>query len=278
MNLNQFPALSLVKTVALDLDGVVYVGNKSLPGAVAAISAMRELGLKVWFVTNNSGRTRAEIAGKLTLMDIPATEGQVLTSGYAAGFLLRRLTNPSQPSVLVVGSASLKAEITQLGFHVVTDAPCDFLVVGFDQNFHYGSICTALDALLGGASFVACNRDARFPGEDGRFLPGCGAMVSAIEHAGSRKAEYEVGKPNTLFLQMIASVDNLAPHEILVVGDSLASDIIMARRFGSPSVLVSTREINPPAEIQPTVALSALADLPPLLLAAHQDRRTVGGA
>jgi len=273
--MNVPPALSEVKVIALDLDGVVYLGERALPGAVEAIKRLRALGFKVWFVTNNSAKTRAEIAAKLVRLGVPVVESEVLGSAYATGFLIRHLSGSKRPSAITVGSDGLRAEIAHFGVQIVDRVPCDFLVVGFDRDFTYEKICLALDALAAGATFVACNRDARFPVGDKHYLPGCGAMVAAIEEAYGAKCAYEVGKPNTLFLQMIAETDGVAPYEILVVGDSIESDIVMARRFGSPCVLVSeSAESETSAETRPTVILSALEELPPLFAAGEHPHRT----
>ncbi len=39
----------------------------------------------------------------------------------------------------------------------------------------------ALMQIQQGALFVATNRDATFPADDGHFLPGAGSIVAAIE-------------------------------------------------------------------------------------------------
>jgi ribonucleotide monophosphatase NagD (HAD superfamily) len=97
--------------------------------------------------------------------------------------------------------------MSRSGAQPVSDAnqPCEFLVVGLDIEFTYPKISASLDALMGGATFIACNRDKRFPIEGNRFLPGCGAMVAAIEAAWGKKPDYEVGKPDTTFLEIIAA-------------------------------------------------------------------------
>ena len=97
--------------------------------------------------------------------------------------------------------------------------------------------------------------------------------MAAIEHACGRRPDYEVGKPNTLLLEMITAEDDVKPHEVLVVGDVLESDIAMAHHFGSPSVLVSATEANAESDVQPVITLSALEELPTLLLAACQYRQ-----
>ncbi|SVA76077.1 uncharacterized protein METZ01_LOCUS128931, partial [marine metagenome] len=46
---------------ALDLDGVVWLGDRAVPGASGAVARLQKAGEQVLFVTNNSGRTVAEV-------------------------------------------------------------------------------------------------------------------------------------------------------------------------------------------------------------------------
>jgi 4-nitrophenyl phosphatase len=261
-------SLRSVRAIALDLDGVVYHGRHLLPGADKAVEALRGFGLKVFFITNNSANTRADVARKLTYLGVPAAENEVLTSGHVTAVLVSRLRENAR--VLVIGSDGLKSELACLGSEVVAGLPCDFLVVGLDAHFNYDKICTALDALFGGAVFIACNCDSTYPIEDGRLLPGCGSLVAAIEAAWRRKHEYLAGKPNDLVMKMLAGENCLRPSEILVVGDSLESDIAMASHFGSPSVFVGAPKASRASGAseagmpEPDFVIGTLAELPDL--------------
>jgi HAD superfamily hydrolase (TIGR01450 family) len=254
-----------VKAVALDLDGVVYFGTRPAEGAAKAIGAIRDLGLEVFFVTNNSAKTRAEIATKLQRVAIPARKDDVLSSGYAAATLIRGLLADGRHRVCVIGAAGLRSEIAEVAAGSSTDPPYDFLVVGLDPDFNYEKISLGLDTLLKGAIFIACNRDANYPAENGRLLPGCGPIVAAIETAARRRADLEAGKPNTVLLELLAERRSIGPGEILVVGDSIESDIAMAGRFGSPSVLVSPKgpgRQRAAGGVEPTAVIASLAELP----------------
>jgi HAD superfamily hydrolase (TIGR01450 family) len=226
------------RAIALDLDGVVYQGSQALPGSIAAIALLQRLEFEVYFVTNNSSKTRAAIAAKLGGMGIRADEDKILTSGYAAAALVNRLMQEGKRQVVVIGSDDLRAELSQAGMEIVAAAPCDFLVVGLDTSLTYEKLCTALDALLDGALFVACNLDPVFPADGGRLFLGCGPAVVALELASRRKPDYVAGKPYTFLLEILAKRGRVQPHEILVVGDSLESDIAMANKYGALSVLI----------------------------------------
>ena len=199
-------------------------------------------------------------------MGIAAGEEEVITSAYAAAVLMADYV---PTDVFVIGSDGLRKEIAATGAHIVSrvDEPCDFLVVGFDRAFTYDTISEALDVPSCGAKFIACNRDAQFPVENSRFLPGCGAMVGAIEAVIGKKPDCEVGKPRPFMLKMVARRTNLRPEEILVIGDSLETDIAMAARFGSPSCLIGCLESASPRKklrgkpISPTYQIDSLAAL-----------------
>ncbi|MCX6523102.1 MAG: hypothetical protein NTZ21_20790, partial [Actinobacteria bacterium] len=47
------------EVVLLDLDGVVWLAHQAIPGSVEGIASLREAGVRVLFVTNNSGSTEA---------------------------------------------------------------------------------------------------------------------------------------------------------------------------------------------------------------------------
>jgi len=264
LNKNGQFALANIKVAVIDLDGVVYRGKTMIEGADAAISKLRKYGLRAVFATNSSVRTRADIAAKLKSMGIPVEEDEVLTSAYIAGLLI--IDFGVNKKVLVIGGESLKEEIVDAGAMVVAEPPCDLVVVGMDTAFSYEKIRLAMEAIVGGAVFLACNRDASFPGDNGRLFPGCGPMVAAVEAAVGFPPQYIAGKPNVLMLEIIAARCHVRPDEILVIGDSIESDIKMAVAFGSPSVLVAPGAFKFKNRTpMPSRIIRSLAELPRLL-------------
>jgi HAD superfamily hydrolase (TIGR01450 family) len=256
--------------LAIDLDGVVYQGKSLVSGSDQAIRQFRQAGLAVFFVTNSSVRTRREVAEKLAGMGIPCRQEEVLTSAHAAAVFVARLAQGCPARVLAVGSDGLVAEMAAAGLSIVSTSPCEYVVVGMDTSFNYEKICEAMQAVLGGAKFVACNRDANFPVDQGRLMPGCGAMVSAIEAACGTAPHHVVGKPGVLMLELLSAEGKLKPEEILVVGDGVDSDIGMACAFGSPSVLIRPKGVPSsvaPVFPRPSYMTSSLAELPGLLIA-----------
>jgi len=192
-----------LKAVALDLDGVVYLGDRLIEGADTAVRELQAQGLRVGYLTNNSGKTRAEIAAKLGKLGIPAEEESIFNTAYAAGQLLRTLTTARPLTVMVVGTPSLQREVALAGAAIVESGTCDYVIVGLDATFNYARLAQALHAVCAGARIIACNRDTNFPVEGQRLMPGCGPLVAALETASETRAAYVVGKPETTLLAML---------------------------------------------------------------------------
>lgn len=253
-----------MKVMAIDLDGVIYQGETMMTGADAAVHGLRQHGWRVVFATNTSVRTRGDIAAKLTGMGIPAEQDEVFTSAFIAALLIKNIG--VNRNVMAIGAEGLRNEIASAGGRIVSAPPCDALVVGMDTAFSYDKIRLAMEAIACGAVFIACNRDASFPGSNGHILPGCGPIVAAIEAAVGFPPEYMAGKPNVLMLETIAAQCRVKPREILVIGDGVESDIKMATAFGSPSVLVApSASSRKPGTPEPTCTIRSLAELPSLL-------------
>jgi len=251
-----------IRAVALDLDGVVYEGDHVIEGAADTIGTLRDKGIEIFFVTNNSGRKRTSIAEKLNQMGINAPLDQIITSGYAAAVLAASLCLTKNDRICLVGSEELAEELFLFNRNIVYEPPAEILVVGLDKAFNYDRLSAGLNALRQGAIFIACNRDRTFPVGNDQVLPGCGPIVAALEWAGGKKADYVVGKPNTLMLELIASERRLPPRDILVVGDSIDSDIVMAENYGCPSVLVTNNSEITNTGILPDFKINSLKHLP----------------
>lgn len=255
-----------ISVVAMDLDGVIYNGDRACERAAETVAKIRADGYRIFFLTNNSGRTRIEIAAKLERFSIPVKPDEIGTSAMASGLFLKQyMQRETECRVKVIGSAGLATEIAAIcpsAKLVTSGKKCDVLVVGFTKNVDYAIIQEGLDSLLGGAFFLACNKDCNFPGEEGRRLPGCGAIVGAIAGAIGRDPDAVAGKPHSLLLKWVCAAANCQPSEILVVGDSTASDIHMANSVGSKSVLISLEPSSFTGMGKPTVVMRSIRALP----------------
>ena len=218
-----------------DGDGVLWRGESPIPGAVEAVNRLVELGKTVVLLTNNSTRSRRGYAEKLAGMGFRIPEENIYTSSYGAALHLR---SRGFRKAYVVGEDGLKEEVRGMGVSV-TPRGAGAIVVGLDRNFTYRKLVIATRLGLGGAYFVATNRDLLLPVEDG-FLPGAGSIVASVEAAIGRRADITIGKPETHLLEMVVEDTGAGRDEMILFGDRLDTDILAARRFGIASVLVLT--------------------------------------
>ena len=114
----------------------------------------------------------------------------------------------------------------------------DAVVAGLARAFSYADLARAQSHILGGALFVATNRDATFPVEGG-VLPGAGAIVAALETA-SATAPLTMGKPEPAMLDYVREKFGLEAGEMAMIGDRLDTDIACAHRAGVGAIWVAT--------------------------------------
>ncbi|HEV8228803.1 MAG TPA: HAD-IIA family hydrolase, partial [Candidatus Limnocylindria bacterium] len=207
-----------------DMDGVLYRGSILMPYAKETLVRLRRAGWQVYFATNNSTATRRQYVDRLNALGLGSDIDHIATSAYATAQYLDRL-EPRPRDVLVFGANGLRQEIRDVGIpvrdpdavpgidppaeaaadgvdpsamrrYLVTlelPPPPDTVVVGLDLHLTYSKLAEAQRAVLAGARFVASNKDRAYPVE-GRFLPGAGSIVTAIEVATARTAVC-IGKP-----------------------------------------------------------------------------------
>lgn len=222
-----------IRAVLFDLDGTIYYGSKLIPGADEVVRRCRELGKQVYFMTNNSTKTRKQIWEKLTGMGLACSYEDVYTGSYAAALYAHQM---GYKTVYIMGSDALAEEFAGLGVTVSDHA--EVVIVGYDMDFNYQKLTDALQVALRADKIIACNLEHHYPGENAKRMPGCGAMVGALEGSLGRKVDYSVGKPNPLLMDIICQDKGLKPEEIIVVGDTYASDIVMAHKYGSRAVYI----------------------------------------
>lgn len=224
-----------------DMDGVLWTMDDPIPGAAACLARLRARGDTVFFLTNNSSKSRTDYVEKLARFDISAATDEIMTSAFATAQMFREEGMVGR-SVYVVGETGLREELAAVGMKMVEygeETPIDYVVVGWDRQFTYRKLMEAHRAIAHGAAFIATNRDATYPDAGGRTLPGSGALVAAVETC-SGVTPRTIGKPEPYTLELILRMANAAPQDCLVIGDRLDTDIALGKRVGAQTALVLT--------------------------------------
>ena len=213
---------------ALDLDGVIWRGSETVPGAAAAVARLRSAGVPIAFVTNSAQRTPAQVADKLASHGIPDAESEVITAAVAA----TTMVDPGD-RILAIGSDGVFEALRARGCTVVHDGPADAVIMGITQAFDYDMMTRAMHAIADGARFIATNTDSTFPMAD-RLVPGNGALVAAVATATGLKPEI-AGKPHHPIAELVRA--QLGPSG-LMVGDRADTDGLFAGVVGYDFALV----------------------------------------
>ncbi len=224
----------------IDMDGVIYRGAHLIPGADDFINELRSAGVPFLFLTNNSQRTRRDVATRLQRMGVDVDEGHVFTCAMAtARYLARQKPNGT---AYVIGERGLLTALHAAGYAVVDRDP-DYVVVGEGRTLNFEMAEAALGMILGGAKLAATNLDPNCPTHTGT-RPGCGAVVAMLEAAAGVKA-FSVGKPSPVMLRAARKELGLTTDQTIVIGDTMDTDILGGVQLGFKTVLVlsgGTRE------------------------------------
>jgi HAD superfamily hydrolase (TIGR01450 family) len=227
----------------LDLDGVVYVGEAAVPGAVPALAAARQHGMRLAFVTNNAARPPQRIAAHLRELGIAAEADEVITSAQAAAhYLADRL--PAGAPVLILGAEGLIEAVSERGLTPVHSADDDpaAVVQGYSPDMNWRLLAEGAVAIQRGALWVATNLDPTLPSPRGP-LPGNGSLVAALQLA-TGASPVSTGKPDPTMHR--ETVERSGARIPLVVGDRLDTDIQGATAVGCDSLLVLSGVTTPP--------------------------------
>jgi 4-nitrophenyl phosphatase len=218
------------------MDGVLYRGDRALPGARALLAELERRRIPFALVTNNSSRTPRQYARHLAAMGMRVPESRIITSSLVAAAYLRRRIRPGA-RVLVIGEHGLRLAMRRAGFTVAWDRVAA-VVVGLDRTLNYRKLTRATVALLDGALFVAANPDPLIPTSRG-VIPGAGVPVEALAYAAGRRPVM-LGKPQPGLLLEGMARTGTAPAETVMVGDQLATDVAAGHAAGTITVHVRT--------------------------------------
>lgn len=282
--------LDRTNTFIFDCDGVVWRGDSLIDKVPDTIEYLRGLGKRVFFVTNNSTKSRAGYLKKFTKLGLDAEAEEIFSSSFAAAAYLEQTNfKATGKKVYVIGEVGIPEELDLIGVpyiggpadsdkqpdmtsggRVEHDHEVGAVVVGFDRFINYYKIQYAQLCINEnpGCEFVATNLDAVTHLTDAQEWAGNGAMVGAIKGCTGREPIL-VGKPSPLMIDYIVAKFNISRSEICMVGDRLDTDILFGKDNGLSSVLalsgVTTLDKlrSPENAIRPDFVVDSIADFLP---------------
>lgn len=252
----------------IDMDGVIYRGNEPIPGAQDFVRLLLETDTPFLFLTNNSQRTRRDMATKLQRMGFGVEDRHVFTCAMAtARFLSDQKPNGT---AYVIGEGGLLNALHNNGYSIVDSDP-DYVVIGEGRTITFESIELAVNMVFGGARLISTNPDPNCPTKFGT-RPGCGAITAMIECATGMRS-FSVGKPSPIMMRAARKAIDLTADETTMIGDTMETDILGGVQMGYHTVLVlsgGTRECDIARYgYQPEIVVESIANLLGMDLFAH---------
>ncbi len=253
----------MIRGALLDLAGVIYDGDRALPGASEAVERLRQAGLSLRFVTNTTRMPKRKILDRLARLGFAMPKSELFTPAEAARAWLA--CNDAAPSLLV--HPNLVEE-----FQDIPARSKRAVVIGdAGESFDFASLNRAFRELIAGAAFIALAKNRSFKDEDGKLSIDAGAFVTALEYA-SGKTALVLGKPAAAFFEAALASMNCAPQDAVMIGDDAEADVAGALDAGlGAALLVQTgkyregdeRRFSPP----PTATVADVAAAADFILA-----------
>jgi HAD superfamily hydrolase (TIGR01458 family) len=254
-----------LRAALIDIDGVLTVSWRPLPGAAEALARLRHMGLALALLTNTTSRTRAAVTATLVDAGLPITADDVVTApALTASYIAEHYPDAR---CLLLNSGDIRDDLTGVRL-VEDDAAADVVIIGgAGTEFSYAALNRVFVHLRNGARLVAMHRNLYWRTHEGLQLDG-GAFLLGLEAAASVTAEV-VGKPAPGFFTSALSRLYVDAAEAVMIGDDIDADVLGAQRLGITGMLVKTGKFLPEAlesaDGIPDYVVGSIIDVPDML-------------
>lgn len=275
-------ALTRLRYLILDMDGVLWRGNTPMPGLADFFAAMRRLDIGVVLATNNATKTVNDYVARLAGFGVDIAATRIITSATATASYLQTHYPPATP-LYVVGEPGLRQILRDHGFILANQSEESALaeemmskpaavVAGLDRRLTYQRLAAAALHIQRGAAFFGTNPDVSLPHELGE-LPGAGAILAALQ-AATGVEPVIIGKPGAIMFQEALRRLGAAPEAAAMVGDRLETDVVGGKNAGIATILllsgVTQPDDLPRSPIQPDFIFANINALAEALIAARE--------
>lgn len=245
----------------IDMDGVIYHGNRLLPGVKEFVQWLIDNKKHFLFLTNSGQYTPKELQKKLERMGLDIDEKRFYTSALATAYFLD--SQAPGCSAYVIGEHGVLNALYDRGI-TYNDVDPDYVVVGEASSYNLEQMTKAIRLVNAGAKLIGTNSDLTGPTETG-IAPACRALISPIELA-TGKSAYFVGKPNPLMMRTGLRLLDVHSENAAMIGDRMDTDIIAGIETGLDTALVlsgvTSREDVANYPYRPRLILNGVGDIP----------------
>ena len=178
-----------LRGLILDIEGTLCAHGRPLPGAIAALEALRGAGLDLRFVTNTSAIPPSAVGQRLRAMGFAILDRHVFTPARAA---LHYLSGRTDRKCMYLVSDAVRPVFTSL--EAESDEANIILMGDMGHAFTFHDLNRAFRRMQSGAELVLLQDNPWWRAPDGPTLD-CGAFAAALRHA-TGQTPTVLGKPN----------------------------------------------------------------------------------
>jgi HAD superfamily hydrolase (TIGR01458 family) len=248
------------KSFLIDINGVLYVGEKPVFGAVETLNYLREKGYKFRLVTNSTRYSRLSLHRKLSSMGFGLKQEEIFTAPIATIIWIKK---SGKNRVFLLSTGNVAEDFKAAGI-ILTGIKPDFVVLGdAGENFSFQNMNKALRLIMDGAKIIAMEKDKYWATVEGITLS-AGPFVAGLEYSSGETAEV-LGKPSKEFFNLALKEMGAGAKDTVLIGDDIYSDIEGAQKAGMKAYLVKTGKFDVKlvrkSDIKPDRVIKSIADI-----------------
>ena len=240
------------KAVFLDSYGVLKTFKGLIPGAIETVQYIIESGREFYVLTNDASRSPQLLVQKFHDIGLEAIQTEhIISSGMMAKeYLVNKIRGGR---VAYLGTEDAAHYIDEAGLAMVSIADLDLgdieditaLVFLDDEGFDWNTDISKAVNLLRSKNIpsIVANSDLTYPASKDEVAIATGGVADIVERI-VQKTFIHFGKPDgSMFMyayEQLMEKGEFTKGEILMVGDTLYTDILGGNKFGVDTALVLT--------------------------------------
>ena len=251
------------KGLLLDIEGVIYEGNRLIDGSIETINKLLAHGFNIKYLTNTTTTSRRLVFEKLIQFKLPLIEPDIFSPAIAANIFLKK-KNISRISLFT--NQSLQEDFADF---VIDDLRPDAIILGdLYKEFSWEKLNKAFQIILEANPLIIALHKNRYCKRENKLGLDLGPFVAALEYATSKKSVL-IGKPEKNFFNLAIEDMKLKNEEVVMIGDDIFVDIGGAKNIFLSTIQVKTGKFQKKDEtnvhLQPDYRINSISELPHIL-------------
>jgi|LUMJ01.1.fsa_nt_gb HAD superfamily hydrolase (TIGR01458 family) len=247
------------KGILLDLEGVLYEGNKLLEGSIEIINNLLKLGINIRLLTNTTTLSRRLIFEKLLKFQLPLIEKNIFSPAVATNIFLKK-NNISK--IALFTNQFLKEDFSD--FEKDNNEAQAIILGDLYKEFNFDKLNHAFQIINNNKPLIVALHKNRYCKREGKLGLDLGPFVAALEYASSIKSIL-IGKPEKNFFNLAIEDMKLNNEDVVMIGDDIVADIEGAKNVGLKTIQVKTGKYQKKDEtepyIQPDTRIDSITEL-----------------